>query len=330
MPLVVGAGLLLGIAISTWRHDPPRGGGPLIALTVALAVYVLGYALELGSTSVEGVRTWLKLQYLGIANVPVLLLAAVLAYRGKRQQLRPTTLAWLFVIPAITCVLAFTNDAHALIWRELRIDRGAGFTRTFFERGAWYWVHNGYVFLLVAAALLELGQAYRIATGLFRRQIAVILVGVLFPVAVHGAYLVFPIFEGLDPVPFATLVTVAALAWGILGYQLWNIVPVAREAVLAGMRDAVIVVDGRDRIAELNPAAQELIGLGAAQAIGRPVLDAWPVNGATSTSPSHRCEPKPASSRVACSCFTTPPNASESRRLGRRSGVCWCTTCAAR
>jgi PAS domain S-box-containing protein len=72
------------------------------------------------------------------------------------------------------------------------------------------------------------------------------------------------------------MVTAVALAWGILGYQLWDILPIARETVLASISDAVIVVDGRGRVAELNPAAQDVVGAGVAEAIGRPVSELWP------------------------------------------------------
>ncbi len=68
-------------------------------------------------------------------------------------------------------------------------------------------------------------------------------------------------------------------AWGIFDYQLMNIVPVAREVVLASMPDAVIVLDARNMIVDLNGAARQLIGADASRLIGQPVeaaLSAWP------------------------------------------------------
>ena len=43
-------------------------------------------------------------------------------------------------------------------------------------------------------------------------------------------------------------------------YQLYDILPVALDTVTRSMRDGVIVLDNRDRIIELNPAAQQITG----------------------------------------------------------------------
>jgi len=58
--------------------------------------------------------------------------------------------------------------------------------------------------------------------------------------------------------------------------RLWDVVPVAREAVLASMRDAVLVVDGTGRVADLNAAAEELLERAAERVIGRPVEEIFP------------------------------------------------------
>lgn len=273
VPLLAGTILVLGMTVLVIVRRPAHGAAPLAWLGVAVGLYVLGYAAELGSPTREQVALCLRVQYLGIANLPGLVLLLVLATTGLHRFLTPLRVAPLFVVPAITCVLALTSQTHSLIWRNLQIDTAAGFTRTFFERGPWYWVHNVYVYLPLAAAIVVLVERARGASGLFRRQTIVMLVGVLLPVAVHLAYLLSPTASGFDPNPYALLLTTIALAWATTGYRLWDLVPVAREAVLASMRDAVVVVDARDRVADLNPAAEGILDTTVARAIGRPVAE---------------------------------------------------------
>ncbi len=67
-----------------------------------------------------------------------------------------------------------------------------------------------------------------------------------------------------------------AFLWALLRYGLLDIVPVARSAVIDGMRDGMIVLDTRDRIVELNPAAQLLLGRPASKAVGRHVSQVMP------------------------------------------------------
>ncbi len=46
----------------------------------------------------------------------------------------------------------------------------------------------------------------------------------------------------------------------------------ARDAIIESMRDAVIVLDARNRIVDLNPAAQRILQRTAAQVIGQPAV----------------------------------------------------------
>jgi len=275
-PLLVGAALLLVIAGVAIARRRVRGTLAIALTSFAIGVYVVGYLLELGSLRLSDVSRCLAIEYLGIANVPPLLLVLVLAYTGRGRLLNPLSVATLFILPAVTCVLAFTNASHELIWRNLRIDTSGAFTRTLFERGPWYWIHNAYLYLMVVASIALLARERLRATGLFRRQASVMLFGLLVPVAVHLFYLSGPVRSGLDPNPYALLVTAIAFAWGMFAYGLWDIVPVAREAVLASLRAAVIVVDRSGRVADLNPAACRLLGASAEQTLGRPLPEALP------------------------------------------------------
>lgn len=275
-PLFVGAALMVGIALLALRRRPARGGTSLVFLGLAITVYVLAYAFELGSATQAGVELWLRVEYLGAANVPGLLLLVVLAYTGRERVVTPLRVALLFVVPAITCLLAWTNPSHQLIWGGITTDRQAGFTWTRFRPGPWYWVHNAYIYMLVATAIMLLARARARASGLIRRQMNVLLAGILVPLVVHLLYLTGLFFPGIDPNPYALVLAAVILAWGMLDSRLWDLVPVAQAAVIESMREAVIVVDTRGRLAGLNPAAQALLSLTPARGIGRPVAEVFP------------------------------------------------------
>lgn len=277
-PLLVGAVLMAAVAAVAVRREAGRGGRTVALLALAVAVYDLGYAGELGSADPDDVRLWLKLQYLGVVVVPGLVLVVALSYVGRRHFLSPLSLAGLFTVPATTLLLTFSNDAHELVWRGLRVEHTT-FTRTFFEAGPWYWVHNAYAQLVLLLAVGLLVQALLRARGLIRRQFAALLLALVTPLLLHVLYLTTPLFRGLDPNPYGLLVTAFVLAWGVLEVRLWDVVPVAREAVLASMRDAVLVVDGTGRVADLNAAAEELLERAAERVIGRPVEEVFPAWG---------------------------------------------------
>ena len=59
-------------------------------------------------------------------------------------------------------------------------------------------------------------------------------------------------------------------AWGIFSYDFLDIMPVARRAIFASMQDAVIVLNMKQRIVDLNPAAQRILNLDPQRVIGTP------------------------------------------------------------
>src|SRR5690606_30608871 len=81
-------------------------------------------------------------------------------------------------------------------------------------------------------------------------------------------------FPHLDPTPLAFTLTGLAVVWALFRFRLLDIVPIARHIVLDSMDDAVIVLDVQGRIVDVNPAAEQLIGCRAVEAIGQPAADA--------------------------------------------------------
>jgi PAS domain S-box-containing protein len=69
------------------------------------------------------------------------------------------------------------------------------------------------------------------------------------------------------------------MAIGIFHLRLAEIVPVARDAVVEGMQDALIVLDTQARVVDMNTAAQNIIGVASSKVVGQSVaqlLPAWP------------------------------------------------------
>jgi PAS domain-containing protein len=140
--------------------------------------------------------------------------------------------------------------------------------------GAWYVVHVLWAYTLILASLAVFTRTAWRAPRPYRPQ-AVLMIGmVLTPLAVNAASvlrLVDP--GGYDATPFALLVSVVGFGWGITRMDLIDVqlglLPVARDLVVEAMRDGVVVVDGRERVMDLNPAAAALLETTVERAVGR-------------------------------------------------------------
>ena len=117
---------MLVIAEIVRRRGALRGATEFRLLCVAVAVYVAGYAVELGAPDIPGVMSALKVEYLGVAVVPGLTLLSVVALSGRSRDTSPLNVALLFAIPATTWLLVLTNESHQLVWRAIELDTSLG------------------------------------------------------------------------------------------------------------------------------------------------------------------------------------------------------------
>ncbi|MCI0575291.1 MAG: ATP-binding protein, partial [Chloroflexi bacterium] len=127
-------------------------------------------------------------------------------------------------------------------------------------------------------AFLIIRQYFR-SFALYRQQSLWLVIGALIPAFTNVFYLfelVPTITKDYTSISFALAST--AFAVGIFRYHLFDLKPVARDAVIDSMRDPMLAVDARGRIVDVNPAAQAIIGIPAGAIIGRPageVLHPW-------------------------------------------------------
>jgi PAS domain S-box-containing protein len=103
--------------------------------------------------------------------------------------------------------------------------------------------------------------------------------GQLLPLTLNVIYLTHlsPILD-LDLTVAGFAIAGAVMVWNILGLHLFDLSPAARDLLVESMDDGVIVLDRNNRIVDINPAGQRMIGA-AASPIGLPaetVFATWP------------------------------------------------------
>jgi signal transduction histidine kinase len=111
-----------------------------------------------------------------------------------------------------------------------------------------------------------------------RWPVALMLCGqVAGRVLILGDIARIPTFLGVDLALLAVLAPWATYAIALLGFHILDPLPAAHQTALAQMREGIIVVDAKLRIASVNRAASAMLKLPAARAHGRPLGELLPV-----------------------------------------------------
>jgi hypothetical protein len=108
--LLISASILIHIGYFSWKRDKRY-----VTITlIPVAIYAFGYAFEILGTSIEWVKFWIKVEYLGVSFITVVWLMFALNFTGYIVKIKKNVLRFLYIIPIITLVLNYTNDFHRL------------------------------------------------------------------------------------------------------------------------------------------------------------------------------------------------------------------------
>jgi PAS domain S-box-containing protein len=246
----------------------PKEAAPLSLALLTVSMWLAAYSLGLISIDLETKLLWAKIEYIGITLMPLCLVSFAIFYARLQKWQQPKILALLAIIPLVTLVLAWTNESHELIWRNVSITPGGPLTFLVKSYGAWFWIYGSYTYLLLAASSFLL---VRKALATSQKKLAVaVIAGVLTPWISNILYVLQVRPEsGLDLTPYAFAFTALMLLLIIFRYKLLDILPIARSAVIDYMNDGLIILDEHDQILDLNPVAQRILGFTKYEATGK-------------------------------------------------------------
>ncbi len=154
-----------------------------------------------------------KISYLGVISLPVFLIYFALDYVNSPWLDKLGKVPWLlWIIPAISALIMFTNSWHGLFWSE--ITPGVLFQdRPILNLtpGTWFWIHSVYSYMLV---ILAVGVLF---VNLTRRKERLGQYALLFGIAlplITSILFVFG-FVGIDLSPLVLSATILAAGWAI-------------------------------------------------------------------------------------------------------------------
>lgn len=267
--LIISA--IVAVAVAGYIHMRFRAPGvrPFTWLMLAIAQRALFSGLEIQSTSPEEAMLFAKLSFIGITAIPPIWVLFVLEYTQEEVWFPRILKRVMWVMPAMTLGLVFTNEHHELIWQNPQLiatSTGAALDFTF---GPWFWLYGIYSYALTLGGILILGAAILQFSPAYRRQGLLLFIGTLFPWVTNVLY-VAGVTGLIDLTPLVIIVSGGLFALAFIRFNLFTIRPIARGNLMGNISDGIMILDAGNQIADINQTALNMLEL-ENNIIGRPV-----------------------------------------------------------
>jgi diguanylate cyclase (GGDEF)-like protein/PAS domain S-box-containing protein len=251
----------LATAWLAWQRRSVTGASVMALMLLMAAEFAFCVGMEGTLVAQDAKILWTKLDYIGYTSVPVLLFIFTLIYtqQNKRWLKLGSTIPWIPV--AAILMLAWTNEAHHLIWSGF-MPGPHGTNKLIYLRGpAWYW-SIAYVYLVAMVAWSMLCSAVLRWKSLYRRQAIWLLASASVPILAGILYIFSPkTLSSLEFTPLTFAIAGCLITWNLIRHKLFDLVPVAYQAVFEYVGEGILFIDAKGRIAEINPTAQGLLGV---------------------------------------------------------------------
>ena len=257
--VLFGSGALaLWVGISAFERQSLPGRSWLGWLQIAIAFWCLTACVNalLDSTDLRVAVS--KFQYIGIMALPVCWFEFA---RGYTRRPAPATPWLIWLVPAATVGLAFSNESHHLLWREIReIPTGSGHILLQYVHGPWFAIALGFTYVALISGSVWMGIAIRQQPSHYRLQSTMLMLALVAPWVANLFYVagLVPI-RGFDPTPVGFAISGGFFAVGLFRYRLFDLVPVARTVLFDSLGDAAFVIDREGRVIDSNAAGLALV-----------------------------------------------------------------------
>lgn len=274
-PLSVSAFITLSLGVyALLRRRNAKGSTSFILSMIVVTVWSSANALEMAGMDFSTKLFWANIQYFAYCYSPVTLLALCMEFTGYDRWVRNKKILWVAVLPTIILILVFTDRFHGLVRYGMHMDYSGAFPVISKKYGFAFFVHAVYSQFLNIFAWMLLIKVIFFKSTIYRKQASSLLLGLSLIIMPNILYIL-----GLSPVKRFDITPLffgpagLIVAWGIFRFGLFDVIPLAWATVIKTMDAGVMVLDLQDRILDINPAFEKIIGYTASAVSTRQVME---------------------------------------------------------
>lgn len=274
--LVASSSVTLSLGIyALLRRKNAKGAASFILSMLVVTIWSLGNALEMSALDFGTKLFWANIEYFAYCYSPVTLLVLCMEFTGYDKWVKNKKVWWLAVIPSIIIILVWIDGIFGLIRYDMHMDYSGLFPVIAKKYGPVFYIHAAYSHFLNIIAWILITKAVFFKNTVYKRQALALFFGLSLIVIPNILYIL-----GISPVKRFDITPVffgpagLIMAWGIFRYKMFDLIPLARATIIETMEAGVLVLDLQDRVLDINPAFERILGLTVSQISTKRVEDA--------------------------------------------------------
>ncbi|MBK6964188.1 MAG: hypothetical protein IPH20_09645 [Bacteroidales bacterium] len=250
-----------GISIFSFLKGYSRSHLYFTLMMLTIAEWSFAATIESAVASVHLKVLWSQIEYIGACATSVFFLKYSFGFSNSRSKRLRKYFPIFWLIPSVIVLLAFTNRVHHFVWTDFNWSP-AGNNILSYAHGPAFYVMIAYSLGLVLIGIVFIITSLPLMPLAFKSQAKSVLLASVFPFIATFIYAVglTPV-EGLDITVISFVVTGLVLIFGISRYNIFSILPLARNKIAEKMHDGVVITDAEFKIIFYNPAAKKMLNL---------------------------------------------------------------------
>lgn len=237
-----------------FRNAP--GGRFYIIVTALSAFLTFSYAMEIYSVTYEGMRFWLRMEYIALPLLPVFILLMAVEYCGHKIKLWMSCL--VLIIPVITIIMQNTNELHYMYYTSMGVLVNSPFSVIYLQHGPFYMLHTVFFYSCVCISIVLLVLQLRKLVKPFRKQTYLMIVGLIVPGIGGFLNIVNNGAGSIDMVPVFMSLSFVFHGLALTSLRMFDVAPIARDIVFESIEQGVLVLNDNDIIIDYNTSFTSL------------------------------------------------------------------------
>lgn len=255
--LTLNTFIALIIGFRALRKFETPGAASLIVLSLFLAIWSLVYLLYEELAFYFSGLFLIAVNYFISTIIASAQLTFCLSFTNRGHWITRPALVLLGAVPVLTQILFWIMPKLNVVFTDLNAQMSY---LTF--ANIWEKFINIYIYSLLGISVLLLANIFIRKPGLLRTPAWTILPGSVFPLAFQAVNITGLLRPSqIDSSLFAYTLAVLGFSYNLFNHPSMEIMALRREEAIERMEDGWILLDTQNKIVDMNPAAERIIGL---------------------------------------------------------------------